>query len=61
MRPDWARASPSIPGIPYNFPELPETEDATGHSWLFEGGGGSYRIFLSIRAGEVDISPPPHF
>jgi hypothetical protein len=55
------RASPSIPGIPYNFPELPETEDPTGHSWLFEDGGGSYRIFLSVRASEVSLSPSPHF
>jgi hypothetical protein len=55
------RTSPSIPGIPYNFPELPETEDPVGHSWLFEGGGGSYRIFLSVRAAEVTISPSPHF
>jgi hypothetical protein len=53
------RTSPSIPGIRYNFPELPETEDPVGHSWLFEGGGGSYRIFLSVRATEVTLSPPP--
>lgn len=53
------RTSPSIPGIKYNFPELPETEDPAGHSWLFEGGGGSYRIFLSVRATEVTLSPSP--
>jgi hypothetical protein len=53
------RTSPSIPGIRYNFPELPETPDATGRSWLFEGGGGSYRIFLSVRAAEVTLSPLP--
>ncbi|MDB5312774.1 MAG: hypothetical protein JWO38_6976 [Gemmataceae bacterium] len=53
------RTSPSIPGIRYNFPELPETPDATGRSWYFEGGGGSYRIFLSVRAAEVTLSPPP--
>jgi hypothetical protein len=53
------RTSPSIPGIKYNFPELPETQDQAGHSWLFEGGGGSYRIFLSVRAAEVTFSPSP--
>lgn len=53
------RTSPSIQGINYNFPELPETEDPTGHSWLFEGGGGSYRIFLSVRVGEPAFSPSP--
>jgi hypothetical protein len=54
------RRSGSIPGIPYNFPELPETGDP-GRSWLFEGEGGSYRIFLSVRASEVNLTPPPHF
>jgi hypothetical protein len=53
------RTSPSIPGINYNFPELPETPDATGRSWFFEGGGGSYRIFLSVRAAEITLSPTP--
>jgi hypothetical protein len=53
------RTSPSIPGIRYNFPELPETPDATGRSWLFEGGGGSYRIFLSVRTAEVTLTRPP--
>jgi hypothetical protein len=53
------RTSGSIPGIHYNFPELPETPDATGRSWLFEGGGGSYRIFLSVRAAEVQLSAQP--
>jgi hypothetical protein len=54
------RTSASIPGIPYNFPELPETDDPVGRSWLFEGAGGSYRIFLTVRAAEVEVnlSPP---
>jgi hypothetical protein len=51
------RTSPSIPGIRYNFPELPETPDATGRSWLFEGGGGSYRIFLTVRTATINLTP----
>src|SRR4051794_26804744 len=50
------RTSDSIPGIRYNFPEVPEAGDRT---FLFEDGGGSYRIFLSVRAAEVSLSPTP--
>jgi hypothetical protein len=52
------RTSGSIPGIGYNFPELAEGGDE-GRQWLFEGGGGSYRIFFSVRAGPLTLSPSP--
>ena len=52
------RTSGSIPGIGYNFPELAEGGDE-GRQWLFEGGGGSYRIFFTVRAGPLTLSPSP--
>ena len=53
-----SRTSASISGFHYNFPEIPEGGDA-GRSWLFEGGGGSYRVFFSVRAGTIDLSAQP--
>lgn len=50
-----SRTSPAIPGVAYNFPEVPETDD-----WLFEGGGGTYRIFFTVQAAELQFSPIPH-
>jgi hypothetical protein len=52
------RTSGSIPGFRYNFPETPEGGEA-GRSWLFEGGGGSYRIFFAVRTARIDLSPLP--
>jgi hypothetical protein len=51
------RTSPSIGSIEYNFPEFTETPDVEGRSWLFEGGGGSYRIFMVIRTDDVTLTP----
>ncbi|WP_329013465.1 hypothetical protein [Streptomyces sp. NBC_00690] len=52
------RHSDSIPGIAYNFPELSEGGDIGG-SWLFSGGGGSYRIFMSVRTAPITLTPSP--
>lgn len=49
--PSLDRHSDSIPGVTYNFPQLPENDSPIGRSWLLDGGPGrgQYRVFLTVR------------
>jgi hypothetical protein len=56
--PSLTLTSGSIPGTAYNFPETSES-GPEGGSWLFSGGGGTYRIFFNIQATRQVLTPLP--
>ena len=51
------RTSGSIPGVKYNFPTFVEDDSAEGKGWLFEGGGGSYRVFFTLHLERFGPQP----